>query len=143
MISTLKEGFKNDAFYRTLIDINIDYIQYIDTPSSDLCLFAIKKNPECIKYIKDQPIELYIKLSIEAVKLDGTLIRYINDPTLDIIITAVSNDFRAMKYININEEDEDLCTLLVMINPICIEYINDCWIRLKCKLLINKLLILP
>jgi len=70
-------------------------IQFIDDPSQELQLAAVKKNPFSIEYIQN-PTE---KVQLAAVNKWGNAIYYIQNPSETVQLAAVKDDPDSIKYI--------------------------------------------
>lgn len=124
-----------DEQYKVAIEVTPYAIQFMKKPSLELCISAIKKDMSVLKYINNPPEELYL----EVVKLDGTAIKYMDTFNFETFLTALSNTSLAMKYLSPDYEDEDLCFTSVVINPDCVKYIDDHWIRNRCITLLENI----
>lgn len=97
---------------------NIDYVSEI-FQIEELCLKALKSNPWCIKYIKDQT-DIYV---LAAISDNPKTIKYINKTTPDLELLAVKINGTAIK--NIQNQTEELCYEAIKSNPKALKYIKD------------------
>ncbi|ARF12430.1 protein of unknown function DUF4116 [Klosneuvirus KNV1] len=119
---------------------NIEYVSTI-FQTEELCLKAIKANPWCIKYIKDQT-DIYVLAAISenpktikyitettpdiemlAVKINGKAIKNIQNQTEELCSEAIKSDPKALKYIK-NQTDK-MCMEVIKLNPLYIKYVKQ------------------
>ncbi len=85
-------NFSND-FALSLINRCGEYIYYIQNPTEDMHIAAIKQTPLALKYI-DKITENIIKASIEH---HGYAIKYITNPTTEMCVNAVKYSYLELK----------------------------------------------
>ena len=137
-------------FMQAILDINPFLLQYFKDPTPEINLYAVKKNPNVIKFVSDLlHIKPYIyalsqngmllgqitvlkKLSsdrlylicLEAVKQNGCALRYSSFTTnKEICETAIKNYPKAIKYLDALGQTEDLCLLSVSINGLVLKHV--------------------
>jgi hypothetical protein len=90
ILAKLKNGERDftDEEWLDLIKVcGSQYFKYIENPSEEFKLKALKQNNVCYKYINDPSIEL----QLDFVKQDGKNISIIEDPSEIVQIEAVKN----------------------------------------------------
>ena len=70
-------------------------IRFIEKPTLEMQLEAVKQNEVVIQYIKNSTVEV----QLEAVKQNGWAIQYIKNPTVEVQLEAVKQDGWAIQYI--------------------------------------------
>lgn len=116
-------------------------LQHATFKTEKVCLAAIRKNPEALKYVDNQTYEMcHI-----AVNLDGCSIRYVKEQTEDLCIDACYNHPCAIYYIknqtpaicraaiikhsinlrDVKQQTEELCILAVENDPTTLYYVKD------------------
>lgn len=118
-------------------------IQYIENPSKDVCLAAMRKNATAAQYISEN-----IKMDIWsthhhigggglikyinnppkdiqefAVKQCPNYIKYINDPSVELSILAVKRDGLVLKHIK--NQNTEICLAAVKQNGNAIKYVKN------------------
>jgi hypothetical protein len=105
--------------------------EYFDTLSCDKYIYAIKLNPDSIKYIRNQTDEL-CKLALNK---DGTTIRHIRDKRYEYLLLAVSKASNALEYIE--EQTDEICWIAIMQDTYALQYVKKQTIDI-CKYAVNK-----
>ena len=72
-----------------------ELIRFIDNPSEEVQLAAVKENPHSIKYIKNPSQEV----QLAAVEKNPYSIRYIKNPTQKVQLAAVEKNPHSIRYI--------------------------------------------
>lgn len=76
---------------------------YFQEQTKEICLAAIKKNVELLKYVKNQDRDL----CLTAIKIDGNALEYIREKDRELCLIAVKQAGRALLFVN--EQDDELC----------------------------------
>ena len=97
-------------------------IKLITKPSEELCMIAVRSNPEVIEYIKN-PTE---KICIQAIRIDPKVIRFIKYPNERVCLEAVKNDYYGKDAIiqYIENKTYNLCLEAVKKNGYAINFIG-------------------
>lgn len=113
----LQEMFLNDAqFFKFHNETNL-YIRFVEKETEELCLAAIKKQPESLRYIKNQTENMCVAgvrengeflffisnqteiICLEAVKQNGLALLLVHKKTLKICKEAVKQNKDALRYV--------------------------------------------
>jgi len=129
-------SIKRQCYTLCLFAINTDpkNIQYINNPSEDLCIMAIKKqsiinhhNYICnykifiLKYIKNQTI----KICETAIKYEPLSLLYVIDKTVSLCLQAVMKDGLALEYVPEHLQTEELCKLAIENKDHAFQYVCE------------------
>lgn len=79
------------------------YIKFIDNPSEEIQLAAVKRHPESIQDIQN-PTE---KVQLFVVQKNGMLISGIDNPSKEVQLAAIKQNPEAKKYINLSHEEKN------------------------------------
>lgn len=75
------------ALSEAIISIDGNLIQYIDNPSEELMLSAVKQNGMAIKYIL--PVKQTEEIKMEAIKSNPCCFEYVYEPTIPMWLSAI------------------------------------------------------
>lgn len=97
-------------------------IEYIDNPPEELCCqIIIKCNyPKIIKFIKNQ----HFKACLTAVTLDGLCLKYIKNQTVELVNQALISNPNSIKYVLESLMNENMCRFLTSIDYRFIKYFD-------------------
>ena len=73
---------------------NLD-LKYIENPTPELCLAAVKNNGLNLEFVKEQTPEL----CLAAVEQDGIALKYVKKQTPEICLAAVNNNGWALQFV--------------------------------------------
>jgi hypothetical protein len=116
-------------------------LRHAQFKTEKVCLAAIRKNPEALKYVENQTYDMCFL----AVSLDGCTIRYVKEQSEELCILACNNHPCAIYYItnqtpaicraalskkginlrDIKEQTEELCMLAIENDPSALYYVKD------------------
>lgn len=88
-------------------------IWYIENPSEEVCLEAVKRDPETIRYIRNPSEKIYIA----AVTRDPRILDLIRNQTEKICLAAVNKDPRALQWVLKENQTEEICLAAVKKDP--------------------------
>lgn len=112
-------GEFNNQQKERLSGLNGSVIQYIDNPTENMKINAVKNKPAMIKFI-DNPS---IKIQEAAVNKDHRVIKFINNPGYVIQKKVITKEPNFIK--NIIDPDEKLQLIAVKTKPDVIKYIKN------------------
>lgn len=132
--------YQNEDIILDNIKLHPKLFQHVIDKTEDICNLVIKKNPEAIQFIENP--SYYLKLM--AVSYDGLCLQYIGDQTISIVVQALINNIKAVKYakimnkqiseyvLNTNSsyikyldiQPEEICSKLVNNNGLMLEHIK-------------------
>ena len=87
-LSILLNKKEMEKLYFCLIEVDSNFLQYIENPTKEMQLKAVKNNGATIRYIKNPTKEM----QLEAVKSNGLAIGYIKNPTEEMKWFAIKQD---------------------------------------------------
>ena len=91
----LPKEWKTEKNLLKILEIDGYVIRFIEKPTLEMQLEAVKQNEVVIQYIKNSTVEV----QLEAVKQNGWAIQYIKNPTVEVQLEAVKQDGWAIQYI--------------------------------------------
>ena len=84
-------------------------IQYVEQPSEDLQIMAVKASYESLQYIKNASD----KVKLEALKKSYLALRYIENPSLAMKSLAIKQNIQAMRLLSSLSREDGLALLRV------------------------------
>ena len=87
-----KDLLKFGVSIEEILSINGLALKYIENPTTEQIIIAIKQNGKAIEFVKDKTEELCLM----AVEQDGLALRYIESPSLNVSVTASKNHPKAI-----------------------------------------------
>jgi hypothetical protein len=103
----------NDQTYKININTFVDEFYYIKL------IFMIEKNPDILKYIKNQTPDI----CLAAVKQDGMTLQYVQSQTPDICLAAVEQTGMALQYVQ--SQTPDICLAAVKQDGMALQYVQS------------------
>lgn len=113
----LKKFPQTPGICEAVLNRSPDFIAFLDNPTEEQCLFAVKNNPLIILDLENPSEKLWIEaingcewlfidclnptelICMEAVRINGELLSYIKNPSEAVCLEAVKNDPLAIRYI--------------------------------------------
>ena len=90
-------------------------LEYITDQTEEICIEAVKNNPEALKYVNFQTE----KICLEAVKKNGSILKYVNIQTDKICLEAmkycISSYDNPLKYVE--NQTEEICLEAIKNSP--------------------------
>jgi len=88
----------SEEFLIELLDHWDRAIEYMVDPSEKICLAAVKKDGELLRFIKNQTEEVCLK-AIRKCGIHGGVLQYVNNQTENIIMEALEEDPSSLRYV--------------------------------------------
>jgi hypothetical protein len=122
-IGKLQRKDENQIIQEIQFSINKDELltmfKSIDTQTTRICLAAVEKYPDLLKFVKNQTE----RICLTAVEHDGLSLKYVEKQTEEICLTAVRQNGFALKYVK--NQTSKICSDAYLNNYLVFKYVED------------------